>query len=123
MREVKFRAWDKEHKAMYDCNSLCRLHFNDGLPYCFYTWEDGMLIKDWELMQYTGLKDKNSVEIYEGDILTLTMIKTGHKCLTTSVRWSETGLNFNVWPPHDDKHWEVIGNIYENKELLDASKG
>jgi len=64
MREIKFRAWDKERKTMLSPDDLCHLEGNvskalkESSPHL-------------ELMQFTGLKDKNNREIYEGDIVKL----------------------------------------------------
>jgi hypothetical protein len=110
MREIKFRAWDKEDKLM---------------DYAYYVADDGDI--NWFefskavrrnniLMQYTGVKDKNGKEIYEGDIIT---DWCGDR---RSVGWYETG--FWVKRPNGDLVWpnadilEVVGNIYENPELL-----
>ena len=77
---------------------------------------------DHELMQYTGLKDKNGVEIYEGDIL---HIESGNTYGDTDVRFEEgsfclkTVTDYTFWFHYfeEDAMIEVIGNIYENPEL------
>lgn len=62
MREIKFRAWDKETKKMSCCNIE---HFDDMLDFRFEHFETDEPI----FMQYTGLKDKNGREIYEGGVI------------------------------------------------------
>ena len=78
-----------------------------------------------ELMQFTGIKDKNSKEIYEGDIL-----RSGNKEGVSFVVWGLDGWRFNSWMPESMDLYphvnitrgreiaEVIGNIYENPELI-----
>ena len=124
-REIKFRAWDKKNKIMggvWGMNkvSLClwgELE-NDG------SWRD---IGEFEIMQYTNLKDKNGVEIYEGDIV-LNPIRDEKELGITDRRWEVKFYQggFHLFETDsvcaDFREWweqvEVIGNIYENPELL-----
>ncbi len=128
MRDIKFRVWDNERNAMLNSKSVDIDFFegkieitSDTIRYDeVYTDE----IKDFELMQYTGVKDKNNKEIYEGDIITITL-DTGN-AITGSV-----GMNNGQWSIKCyDRYYplvsiwyemqpEVIGNIYENSELLE----
>ncbi len=63
MREIKFRAWDENLKRMFQVHTLgTKFSDTDNLRF-------GTSTRDFNLMQYTGLKDKNGKEIYEGDIL------------------------------------------------------
>ena len=155
-RKIKFRAWQKYHKQMLDVTNI---GFRDGEIYSLtveYTegtiprfvtyskdddkfWLDDDCIK---LMQYTGLKDKNDKEIYEGDILSGG--KKYDKCYGTPIikignydeckelfdedfcELSYTGVYFefndNTFAGIDYtciSNFEVIGNIYENPELLE----
>ena len=113
MREVKFRAWHKEERRMY--YDIC----TNGEEH--FIWSKYMKMwvplkgnsEDIILMQYTGFKDRNGRGIYEGDIL------KGPEGIAT-VKW-ERG-KFVVWADDLDdldlSKEEVIGNIYENPELI-----
>ena len=81
--------------------------------------------EDYIRMQFTGLKDKNGKEIYEGDIVKTN--ETFSKNIIKKVEWIIKISGWNIHPEHIGKkptekmhcsHLEVIGNIYENPELL-----
>ncbi|MGK8427376.1 YopX family protein [Bacillus cereus] len=113
MREIKFRAWDKEFKQFSD------MALN-------YKIADINYYTDYEWMQYTGLKDKNGKEIYEGDILDDPEEKPLYVEFSTKFaafcfvdKFDPCGPTFYTTK---DLHYEdlkVIGNIYENPELLE----
>lgn len=121
MRETKFRAWHKKDKEMWDWKYLLKTMVGG-------TRQNAFSRDDLELMQFTGLRDKNGKEIYEGDILA--MPYGGHPARWTVGELSEYGLYFqrhtikpyqSPYPYRDLRHFdkaEVIGNIYENPELL-----
>jgi uncharacterized phage protein (TIGR01671 family) len=128
MREHKYRAWNSEKKTMriHDvvvCNGKQVIPVQtSGNDYWDATWEECENI----LMQSTGLKDKNGVEIYENDII---VGQFGYKEVVKIEEFnfitredSCAGYGFKLDSCNLDdikKHVEVIGNIYENPELLD----
>jgi uncharacterized phage protein (TIGR01671 family) len=128
MREIKFRAWDKREKQWDNQFSI----HADGYAYITYItggfYEEALELTParYELMQYTGLKDKNGKGVYEGDIICYKEFPAVISYDIEVVKWEKwiTGFSpFNVYDsdcghyfPFDD--FEVIGNIYENPELL-----
>ena len=122
MREIKFRAWDKSNERI-----MYRGVFNRN----WYTGpKAGRCIKGMrpddaykvELMQYTGLKDKNGTEIYEGDIVTIQTNQT--KTVFREVYFSNGAYRLSdsriilTELEVSDFNLTVVGNIYENPELL-----
>ena len=119
MREIKFRFWDIESPYMYEWEEIQQEWESD-------VYQDAYFRQDHYIaMQYTGLKDKNGKEIYEGDILFWVQFKAKYKC-----EWDNSLLRFSIKGKCKDddtsltfynrKEFEVIGNIYENPELLEA---
>ena len=128
MREIKFRGWDKELNFMINIKRY-KIDFNGQVLFDNNDKELYNQTNKIELMQYTGLKDKNDVDIYEGDIC---------RCWSRSdfngyyeynrmyeVKWQGSGFEMMVdncgygWNYSSGfEYIEVIGNIYENPDLL-----
>lgn len=112
-REIKFRAWDKIKKSMmyrFAISPDAKVVGWNGFKEAWTRVENE---DDYILMQYTGLKDKNGVEIYEGDIVAMTLSKGSAVEFLTGSYWFG---GKPLWEYHD--LCEVIGNIYETPELL-----
>ena len=126
MREIKFRIWDMDRKVMLGSRYVI---FYDGDFYENYRdLEDGILIENIAVMQYTGLKDKDGAEIYEGDIIEFVPLETS---INNRVVKFEKGVfkaelirsgSSITLSNFQESEIKVIGNIYENPELLESKK-
>ena len=113
-RVIKFRVWDG--KDMREPPPLNEWDMEDGMFWVEYC--------DRPIMQFTGLQDKNEKDIYEGDLI---RNRSGRVC---KVEWHQPTGSWDATPVSDKgdslwfmctnwgRHIEVIGNIYENPELL-----
>ncbi|OAJ75223.1 hypothetical protein AYJ08_00295 [Brevibacillus sp. SKDU10] len=120
MREIKFRAWDKEDKYMLDWEMI-KLDVE-------YSINQLLEMDRFEMMQFTGLCDKNGKEIYEGDIVQIdntdevNMWFRGKKalveCKPGRFRILIESGEANMMKEDMSNVIEVIGNIYENPDLL-----
>ena len=135
-REIKFRVWDTYNKEMLDVQELDYAVSYNGQPMIRTTmYNDYFDTEEMILMQYTGLHDKNGKEIYEGDIVLykdweMAYEGGGNDSFINKgiVEYCEDNCCYNVTERQtvditdvlykDNEDLEVIGNIYDNPELL-----
>jgi uncharacterized phage protein (TIGR01671 family) len=123
MREIKFRAWDNKKKIMIIQDDM------DRLDKCLTYWELNMSV---ELMQYTGLNDVDGKEIYEGDIVELTLtnpalfevkfIDGGFCYANSTIKGYPIDIPIDIIFGTDStkNYQKVVGNKYENPELMEV---
>lgn len=132
MREFKFRVWDSERKRMslpFKLDGFSIFFTDDTIPFQFLSDTNR-----FKIMQYVGLNDINKKDIYEGDILrtTITLVwdlyfnkyRDESSVITTVVeyqppRFTHRCVDGGYLYTFDMENFEVIGNIYENPELLE----
>jgi len=139
-REIRFRLWDKENKCWHNPNIL-EVWDESGNVEPFQYVKTGKLdpiympLDNWVIQQYIGLKDKNDKEIYEGDIVNFTKRGMTHGPESENIKNAEVWYSsedcafvFGKYKSIDYTWWysmvdvlydfEVVGNIFENKDLL-----
>lgn len=137
-REIKFRVWYPDYKKMHtgdeiDFGNACMDIRNGKLIFNIYEIDydeapEYFTESGYVLMQFTGLRDKNGKEVYEGDIiangdtkpaiLQVKFLEGGFCCTAEGI----LPIDLNCFYPSIGCRFEVIGNIYENPELMDGAK-
>lgn len=126
-REIKYQAWDRVNQVMFN---VARFDFADYTVYS-HLFGKGTLAEDCDIREYTGLKDKKGVEIYEGDIVGIEFGDVYHYAIVKYSGWYwyadvvfvKDIIQFEEFCDERDMSADckVLGNIYENPELLERS--
>ena len=125
-REIKFRAWHSEFSEMVYSSDETLWEKREFYPFCIPVGFSHYPTGQWDLMQYTGIKDKNGKEIYEGDIVYRTSTSTTGDVRFRKgkfyVRWKgEAGyVMFDSDIETCEGSDEIKGNIFENPDVCDG---
>jgi uncharacterized phage protein (TIGR01671 family) len=118
-RPIKFRAWDKDNKKMQTYFEITSQGIIKKPVNLGFVNHENRELKHYELMQFTGLLDKNGVEIFEGDIIKDPQGNVGKVFYTPAsylVNWHRKDGSWET--DNCIGYGEVIGNVFENPELL-----
>ena len=114
MKEEKFRAWNIKTKTMVDLKKITPLILNIDVNGLFLPFSDDLM-----LMQFTGLLDKDKRDIYEGDIIEIKS-QLSERISRDEIIWWRDGFKTKVGGQiPKETRIKVIGNIWENSELLE----
>ena len=116
MREIKFRAWDKSCDKMRGIKDI---------KDCFSIRSDGFVNENYILMQYTGLKDVNGEDIYEGDVLEFPFLMGIAYVINDGFRFAIKSFGSQTIEYESEevlKQTKIIGNIYETIYYTQSSE-
>jgi uncharacterized phage protein (TIGR01671 family) len=123
MRDIKFRAWDRENKTMIYKENMQSISWPNHLKDTKSIWVrcDGNVMGYFALMQYTGKKDKIGKEIYTGDIVKWYV--SGRGPFVEEIKYDDELAEYNFPKNDDGEIYEVekIGNVWEIKSTIDKS--
>lgn len=113
MREIKFRAWDgekfRESFVIHQANGLAMIETTTPLGTRYLETQH-----NWVVQQYTGLKDKNGQEIYEGDIVEFCISEDGPETATVTFENAVFWAGYPLYEVVEERFFcKVIGNIFE----------